>query len=377
MAVASSGDRKLLTLITEQVLARVPGGTGRYSREVAAAVGAARPAGWRVRGVTAWHREVGPARVHGVEGPVRLPAGTRVLARWWERDRSPTLAGTVVHALTPLSPARLRPGQALVVTVHDAVPYTHPETLTPRGAEWHRSMIERAARMAAALVVPTRAVADELARAGVAARIEVIGEGISPALKGPIPPREIDEIRSRLALPERYAVTVGTLEPRKGLDVLLDALTAEAARSVRLVVIGQSGWGDADVATEAARRGVADRVQVLGRLPDAEMAAVVAGAAVSVTPSRSEGFGLPLLEAMSRGTPVVHSDTGALVEVAGDAGWSVPVGDATALAAALAGVLDNAELAGRMSTAGRLRATDFSWSTTAEQLWTLYLDVAA
>ncbi len=366
----------LLTLITEQILARVPGGTGRYTREVAAAVGGAAPPGWRVAGVTAWHVDVARARVPGVEGPSRLAVGARLLARAWERGWPPSVAGAVVHALTPLAPPRLRPGQVLVVTVHDAVPYTHPETLTPRGAAWHRVMIGRAAVEAAALVVPTRAVAAALTAAGVGGRVEVIGEGPPAVLRRPVSAAEIDDVRARLGLPRRYLLTVGTLEPRKGLDVLLDALAADPT-GVTLAVVGQPGWGGSDLAAEAGRRGISDRVRVLGRLPDESLAAVLAGAAVAVVPSRSEGFGLPLLEAMSRGVPVIHSDAAALVEVAGGAGLTVPVGDSGALAAAISRVLRDPDLAARMSTAGRLRAVDFSFDTVAEQLWALYREVAS
>ena len=384
MTGASPGTRStgVLTLIAEQIYARVPGGTGRYSREVVAAVGASAPPGWRARSVTAWHRDRGPARIAGVDGPDRLPFDQRVLARLWERGLGPTLGGAVVHALTPLAPARLRRGQSLVVTVHDAVPYTHPETLTARGATWHRLMIERADRLAAALVVPTEAVAAGLRAAGIDGRIEVIGEGVASALAVPVPTADIERVRNRLGLPRRYALTVGTLEPRKGLDVLLDALSSPAlagaeSADVGFVVVGQPGWGDSDVAAEAGRRGVGDRVRVLGRLSDADLAAVMAGATVSVTPSRSEGFGLPLLEAMTRGIPVVHSDAPALAEVADGAGVCVPAGDAGALGSAIAEVLTNPDFAARMSRAGRLRAADFSWESVAERLWVLYQDVAA
>ena len=369
-----SREPTILTLITEQVLAPVPGGTGRYAREVAAAVGATVPDGWRVGSVVALHRTVRAARVDGVSGPARLPVGPRILARLWERGLPPTLAGTVVHALTPLAPPHLRPGQALVVTVHDAVPYTHPDTLTPRGAHWHRVMIERSAAVASVLVVPTRAVAAALAAAGVQARMEVIGEGVAPGLR--TTSAEAVRVRTRFDLPDRYLVAVGTLEPRKGLDVLLDALAVLGPAAPPLMVIGQLGWGGTDLPREAARRGLSGQVRVLGRLPDSEMAAVVAGAASVVVPSRTEGFGLPVLEAMSLGVPVIHSDAPALVEVAQGAGMAVRIGNAPALAAAIRCVLDDRRLAARMSTAGRLRAADFSWDAVAQQLWTLYTDIA-
>ncbi len=371
-----SDGRQLLTLVTEQIMARVPGGTGRYSREVAAAVGSAAPAGWQVSGLTAWHRNVSAARVDGVRGPDRLPVGSRVLARLWERGLPPKVAGSVVHALTPLAPPRLRKGQTLVVTVHDAVPYTHPETLTPRGAAWHRVMIERAAGLAGTIVVPTHAVAAELTAAGVSGRMVVVGEGAAASLSGPISGATVAAVRNRFGLPERYVLAVGTLEPRKGLDVLMDALATEPARDVLLVVVGQPGWGETDMTAEAGRRGIADRVRILGRLPDDQLAAVLAGAVAAVVPSRSEGFGLPLLEAMTRGIPVIHSDAAALVEVAGGAGLCVPVGDQVALAQAIRTVLDDSEMTARMSTAGRLRAVDYSWDAVAEQLWEIYANPA-
>ena len=362
-----------LTLVTEQVLARVPGGTGRYSYQAAAAVAAARPAGWQTRGVVAWHPRLGPARIPGLTGPRRLPLGARVLARVWARGLPPRLPGQVVHALTPLAPPR-RVGQALVVTVHDDVPYAHPELLTPHGAAWHRTMIDRAAREAAVIAVPTRAAADGLRAAGLDARIEVVGAGPTPAMLAPVGDPALAAARRRYQLPAVYLLTVATLEPRKGLDVLLDALVE--LPGVHLAVVGRTGWGHVDPAAETKRRGLADRVHLLGALSDVELTAVLAGAAASVSPSRSEGFGLPLLEAMSRGVPVVHSAAPALVEVAGGAGVVAPIGDPVALAVALAGVLNHPVGAERLSVAGRLRAADFSWAEVAQRMWAIYTELA-
>jgi glycosyltransferase involved in cell wall biosynthesis len=275
----------------------------------------------------------------------------------------------VVHAPTPLFPPRR--GRPLVVTVHDAVPWTHPETLTPRGARWHRAVIERAARTADAIVVPTAAVAEELGRHLALRRPPVVvGEGVSGALAQP---PDAAQRAAALGLPEvDYAVTLATIEPRKGLDVLLAAMADRRAPEIPLLVVGQPGWGGVDLPQRATDLGIAPRVRLLGRLSDADLAVVLGGAAVLVAPSRAEGFGLPVLEAMAAGVPVVSSDAPALVEVGGGATVTVPVGDSRALAEALAEVVGSPALRARLASAGMQRAADFSWAATARALWELY-----
>lgn len=364
---------RLLSVLTEQCLAPVPGGTGRYAREVAAALAAAPRPGWQVRTLVAFHRDISAAHIAGLDPPRRLPVGRRALTALWQRGLPPAPAGSVVHATTPLAPVGVRPRRgAVVVTIHDLVPYTHPDTLTSRGAAWHRRMIERAGRYADAIVVPTHVVAGELAAlTGISRQVRVIGEGVTAACATPAPVAAVRAARRRFDLPERYLVAVGTLEPRKGFDTLIDALP-EIEAGVDLVVIGPIGWGDQRLAEQARRRGVADRVRMLGRLDDPEMAAVVSGAAVSVTASRAEGFGLPVVEAMAMGVPVVHSDLPVLTEVSGGAGSAFPVGDPSALAAAVQQLLDRPDLAERAAQAGPAAAAGHSWSTVAAQLWGLY-----
>lgn len=339
-----------LGVVLEQCLAPVPGGTGRYSREVAAAL--ARSAGPEdlVEGVVAWHRSTGAACVPGVRGPRRLPLPRRGLVAAWERGRGPQVPGDVVLAPTPLFP----PGPApRVVVVHDAVPWTHPDTLTPRGVAWHRAQVARAAREAALVVVPTAAVADELRRHVPLRELLVVGEGVTGDLALPA---DADARAARMQLPERYLLTVATLEPRKGLDVLLEAM--QELPDLPLLCVGQPGWGGVEVTGARA----------LGRVPDADLAVLLDRATALVVPSRAEGFGLPLLEAMAAGTPVVTSDAAALVEVGGGAA-RVSRLEPTALAAALREVVDDASLRARMSAAGRLRAADFSWDAAAVSLW--------
>lgn len=359
--------------ILEQCVSPVPGGTGRYARELAAALAEEAPAGAGVSGWTAWHREVSAARIPGVAGPRRLPLPRRALVSAWQRGVGPSPRhADLVHAPTPLfPPAR---GRRLVVTVHDAVPWTHPETLTPRGVRWHRSVIERAVAEADALVVPTAAVAAELARHVTLRRPPVvIGEGVSGALATP---PDAAARAAALQVPEGdYVVTLATIEPRKGLDVLLDAMARPGAPQVPVLVVGQPGWGGIDVAGRAAELGIGDRVRLLGRLPDADLAVVLGRAAVLVAPSRAEGFGLPVLEAMAAGVPVVSSDDPALAEVGGGATVTVPVGDAGALADALGEVLGATGLRAELAAAGRMRASQFSWATAARRSWELYTDL--
>jgi glycosyltransferase involved in cell wall biosynthesis len=355
-----------LTVIAEQILAPVPGGTGRYAQQILRALAEQAPPGWHVRSVTAWHRDVDPARTPGVDGPHRLPAGSRVLSQLWMYGQPPWPRGDRVHATTPLAPAARR--SPTVVTVHDTVPWTHPETLTPRGVAWHRAMIGRAARTADRLVVPTQAVADELAVLFPAAaeRIAVVGHGVTV-----LPPTPDPDARAKaLRLPERYVLSLATVEPRKGLDVLISAMRHVPAD---LVVVGQAGWGDLDLRRWAGAAGLdASRLHLLGRIPDADLSIVLARAAVLAVPSRAEGFGLPVLEGMAAGVPVVHSDAPALLEVGGGATLSFARDDADGLADRLTGVLADAALAADLATRGRSRAAGHRWADAAAALWRLH-----
>lgn len=353
-----------LTVIAEQLLAPVPGGTGRYTAELLRALAATAPVGWEVSSVVAWRRDVAPARIDGVRGPRVLPLPRRALTAAWQAGVPFWPGGDSVHAPTPLAPPRAPGGRRLTVTAHDTVPWTHPETLTPRGAGWHRTVLARAARGADALIVPTQAVADELAEYLPGMRARVIGHGVTDRLVvGEAGPPE---------LPERFVLAVGTVEPRKGIDVLIDAVSK--LDDVSLVLVGQAGWGGLDPLELARGHGLTpDRLRVLGRLGDGELAWVLRRASVLAAPSMAEGFGLPVLEAMSAGVPVVHSDAAALVEVGGGAGRVVPRGDARALADELGRVLGSAELAVELADAGRTRAAQYSWHAAACQLWALHV----
>jgi glycosyltransferase involved in cell wall biosynthesis len=357
-----------LVAIAEQLLAPVPGGTGRYTRELLRALAATAPDGWTVTGAISRSGDPEEARVPGVAGARVLPLPRRALIAAWERGVPLWPGGDTVHAMTPLAPPRRR-GRGLVVTVHDTVPWTHPETLTPRGVAWHRRTITRAAGHANALVVPTRAVAEDLAgRVPLTSEPRVVPEGVTPALLAEPAPA------TRLDLPPEYLLAIGTIEPRKGYQHLIRALAEPNAPDIPLLIIGRPGWGDLDLPALAADTGYR-RLRVLTDVTDGELSALLRGATALVAPSLAEGFGLPLIEAMALGLPVVHSDAPALSEVAGGAGAEVPRADPPAMAAALRRIADDPQRRTDLAAAGRRRAAEFTWERAALDIWQLHRDL--
>lgn len=357
-----------LVVIADQLLAPVPGGTGRYTRELLRAMAAAKPAGWKLSSVVS-NGDPARAAVPGVAGPRVLWLPRKALIAAWEHGVPLWPGGDAVHAMTPLAPPHPPRDRRLVVTVHDAIPWTHPETLTRRGVSWHRKVIQRAAENADALVVPTGAVAKELAHhVEVLTPTHVVGEGVSPELLAPA--------AEPLGLPPRYVLAIGTIEPRKGYEYLIRAMAEPDGPQVPLVIVGQPGWGGVDLNALAHDCGLPpERIRVLGAVSDAELAAVLRKASVLAAPSLAEGFGLPLVEAMAAGVPVVHSDAPALAEVVDGAGVQVPRADPQALAAALRSVLGDADRATELADKGWIRAETFTWQRAARAVWSIHQEL--
>ncbi|MCL9665097.1 glycosyltransferase family 4 protein [Curtobacterium albidum] len=377
-----------LRVVVDQVIAPVPGGIGRYAEELTRKLVETAPAGCDVEGIVSAAPRADVDRLRtllpGLAGIERLALPRRELAVAWQGGLAHGASRGMVHAPSVLAPLvkhdRFQePGRQTVVTVHDTVPWTHPETLTPRGVHFHRAMVKRAWKHADAVVVPTHAVAaqlDEIHHFG--DRLRVIGGAPTGRLRVPV---DADLRAERLGLPTRYVLAVGTLEPRKGLRQLIEAMAhPDAPRDVPLVIAGPDGWGDVDVHAIAERAGLAaDRVKVLGRVDDADLAVVYDRATVFVFPSLAEGFGLPVIEAMSFGTPVIHSDDAAVSEVAADAGVVVardrPESYPERLAQAIYQVTADPLLAGQLAVAGPDRARMFDWHDSALETWQLHADL--
>jgi glycosyltransferase involved in cell wall biosynthesis len=257
-----------------------------------------------------------------------------------------------------------------IAVVHDLALVRMPE-LFPRRKRMVVGALLRQS-VAAASVVATVSEAsrrDISALLGVdAARTALLPGAAHPSCR-PRPVDEVAAVRARHRL-RRYVLTVGTLEPRKNLLTLLDAWDRLGV-DMDLVVVGGRGWHDRDLVRAIRTRGGAGRVRWLGYVPESELVALYAGAELFVYPSRLEGFGLPLLEAMACGAPVVASDVPALREVGGEAACFVPPGDAVALRQAMAQLLDDVAARSAASQRGLARAQRFSWARTAELLWEL------
>lgn len=287
----------------------------------------------------------------GVEVRARA-APARGLQAAWARTRLPPvewLTGPldVFHATNfVLPPTRRARG---VVTVHDLA-FLHLTSTVSAASARYRALVPRSIARASVVVTPSEAVADAVREAyAPAVPVRVVPHGVAPEWSTAQPPDPA--LRARLGLPSSYVVFVGTLEPRKDVRTLL-AAHRQLPDAPPLVLVGPPGWGEqVDVSGAIAP----------GYLEEGDLRSVVAGSSALVLPSRDEGFGLPLLEALAAGTPVVASDLPVLREVGADVASYAAVGDADAFAAALAHVLDDPGDA----AARRAHAARFTWAASA------------
>ena len=350
-------------MVVEQMWQPVPGGSGRYIVEVAARLA---DQGVRAIGIAARRGAGEPAPNEvGLTIPVLNSAlPRRVLYAAWDRLGVPSVdrmlgvgsggGADVVHATTWAIPPTSRP---LAVTVHDVAFLRDPDHFTAHGTAYFHRALEITRKRADAIIVPSQATADDCVEAGLdASLITVIPHGLSHT---PVTADQIEDFRARWDLTRPYILWVGTREPRKNLPTLLAAYRQMEDADLDLVLVGPAGWGSDPTDAPLAP----DRVHVLGRLDDADLACAYAGARVFTFPSLWEGFGLPVLEAMAHGTPVVTSAGTCMEEVTGDAGLLVEPTDADALAAALRTAAGDAH--DDLAAAGIERARRFTWEASA------------
>lgn len=277
----------------------------------------------------------------------------------------------VVHATAIAVPPTKAP---LVVTIHDLAFLAEPDHATRHGNRFFRRGAALARRHADLVLVPSEATAVECRDAGFDSdRLRVVPWGVEAR---PSSGEHNAEVCARYGLERPFVLFVGTVEPRKNLATLVEAMAMLGDRDLDLVVAGPEGWNEDLDARARQLDGTGVTMRRLGFVTHEDLPALFASCAAFCFPSLREGFGLPVLEAMAHGAPVVTSLVSATAEVAGDAALLVDPLDPSEVAAAIAQVVDTAETADDLRRRGRARAAGFTWERTAELTAAAYAEVA-
>lgn len=262
-----------------------------------------------------------------------------------------------------------------VLTIHDLVFTVFPQHHKRLNRWYLNAALPLYCRRADAIIcVSEHSKADLVNIWGIdPAKIHVVYEAADPSFR-PAPPERVAAVRARYGLPQRYLVAVGTIEPRKNLNRLLDALSLlrKQGDDVRLVIVGGMGWLYKGFLEKLETFEHRDSVVQPGFVPDVDLPSVYTGAVMTVVPSLYEGFGLPILESMACDTPVVSSRAASLPEVGATAVRYFDPSDVESMAVAIGEVWRSAVLRHDMAEAGRARAAQFSWARAARETIHVY-----
>lgn len=300
---------------------------------------------------------------------------------WFEQVAFPQacrrLGADVAHV--PYFAPPLRPTAPTVVTIHDLIPLILPQYRGPAGVRAYMRLVSMAAHKANLILTDSRASARDIeSRLGIpSARIRIIYLAADTIYR-PLSPAEREGVLERLGIPRRYILYLGGFDRRKNVPELLQAF-ARAQNSLdeaALVIAGKLPRQDSDFMPDpkriAAELGIVDRVHFTGWVNEEDKPALYAGALAFVFPSAYEGFGLPVLEAISCGTPAIVAGGSSLEEIVGQGGLVVPAGDVGALARAMVDIARQPELRQQLSLKAIEHAQSFSWLKTARQTLEAY-----
>ncbi|MBN1934886.1 MAG: glycosyltransferase family 4 protein [Anaerolineae bacterium] len=308
------------------------------------------------------------------QSPIKRIAWEQLIAPWaLRRERV-----DVLHAMAFVSPVLSR--LPTVITVFDLSFLKFPQAFQAANRFYLRTMTRLSVRRAEQVIAISEYTRqDVINRLGVPAeRVQTVYCGVDPTFV-PLSRPEIDAFKAEKGLPERFVLFLGTIEPRKNVVRLIEAFAALAKHlsDVDLVVAGGKGWFFDPVFARVQELGLTDRVHFPGYVPEAEKRLWYNAAEVFCYPSLYEGFGLPPLEAMACGTPVIVSTAASLPEVVGEAGIAVDPQDTPGLSEAMHSLLDNASfdapsLRAELSEKGSARARRFTWPEAARQTTQIY-----
>jgi glycosyltransferase involved in cell wall biosynthesis len=364
-------DALRVALIAEQLLEHEPGVIGLYVRALLRRLP---PTGVELEPVVALHRAAALSDA-GVPHARRLRLPRSTLYRRWMRGRPPSPGGdaAVVHAPSLAFPPA--DGRPLVVTVHDTLFLEDPDAFPPAALAFNRAMVDRLSGVDT-VIVPSRTTGNTLALLpNPPRRIRVVPLGTDISAPDP---DERDATLARLGVERPYVLWAGTLDARRnpegvvrGFIHAIEAGVPEADR-LALYLAGPAGWWSSDLAKFVDSKGLTARVRRIDQQPGPVRAALYAGASVFVFPSLAEGFGLPIIEAMACGAPVVTSNRSSLPEIAGAAAELCDPSDNESIGQALAKVLRDSFLAEDLRRLGARRAAEFTWERTARETLACY-----
>jgi len=327
----------------------------------------------RVTGVQRYARQLTARKAQWADIAAPRNSAQGVQGHVWEQSVLPMRVGrSLLWSPCNTGPLAVR---NQVVTIHDCAFYDHPEGFTRRFATWYRWLVPRLARRIRHIITISRFSRDRLLEYCQLppSKVTVIPQGVDPDFR-PLEPHIVAETRRILGLPENYVLFVGSLAPRKNLARLLEAwrLVSPLHPEMSLVLVGAPNH----VFRDAGLHELPASVHVAGYVAEEHLPAVYAGAQVSVFPSLYEGFGLPVLEAMACGTPVMTSNVTSMPEVAGDAALLVDPYSEESMADGLSRLLADSVLRQQLSERGLQRARTFTWDRTAAATWKLLHEVA-
>jgi glycosyltransferase involved in cell wall biosynthesis len=356
-------------------------GIGRYTRELVAALAEQAPG-------YAFHLfagEAGSRPAHPLPGPNCTWRHTRISQRWlarlWFRLRLPlpielwTGPLRLFHATDFFLPPT-NPGTRKLVTVHDLSYIHYPEIVMPGMSRLLNTWVPGSIARADHVIAVSEATRQDIITCynTPADKVSVLYHGVSADFHPAHTPTALAQVREKYNLGDApFILTVGTIQPRKNYLRLIQAFAMLPRElGVSLVIAGGRGWDNQPLFDEVKRRKLNDQVRFTGFVADADLPALYSAATLFAYPSLYEGFGLPVLEAMACGTPVVTSNTSSLPEVVGQAGIMVSPTDVESMAGSLEQALTDEAQRQRLAAAGKAQAATFNWQHTATQLLELY-----
>ncbi|MCO5207289.1 MAG: glycosyltransferase family 4 protein [Anaerolineae bacterium] len=265
-----------------------------------------------------------------------------------------------------------------IITVYDLSFMHYPERFPRAQRLYLQTQTRRSVQRAQRIVTISKAGRDDVHHFfGIPLeRIEVIYPGVDKRFD-PVSAEMLADFKARVNPPKRFILHVGTLQPRKNIPTLIDAFSQLPDQSIHLVLVGGKGWLYDDIFARVAELGMSNRVHFTGYVADDALPLWYQSAAMLVFPSVYEGFGLPVVEAMRGGTPVIAANTSSIPEVAGNAALMFNPHDSAELAHCMQSVLNDQALCTTMIRNGKLQAQKYTWTSAANNTAALYRSVAA